>query len=156
MKKIVFICAVMLVPYSFANECNTDEILVASCNLSGEIQRSALFCAKKNNDKIRYSFKRGNVSELVVEFNSQNKLKRWVDLGTYSTYLGFNKGEYSYVLIVPEERSGAVALLEVSRNGEKINTRRCESNSFGEQHLKKNSIQDVLDETVRNNGFKFP
>ncbi|MEN5017995.1 hypothetical protein ABEH87_16790 [Erwinia sp. Eh17-17] len=83
-------------------------------------------------------------------------MKRWVDLGTYSTYLGFNKGAYSYVLIVPEERLDAVALLQISKNGEKISTRRCESNSFGEKHIKRRSIEDVPDENVRDHGFKFP
>ncbi|MEN5017994.1 hypothetical protein ABEH87_16785 [Erwinia sp. Eh17-17] len=47
MKKIVLICAVMLVPHSFADECNADEIMVASCNLPGKVQRLAVFCAKK-------------------------------------------------------------------------------------------------------------
>lgn len=156
MKKIVFICAVMLVPHSFADECNADEIMVASCNLPGKVQRLAVFCAKKNNDTVRYSFKKNNVTELSIDFSSKNKMKRWVDLGTYSTYLGFNKGAYSYVLIVPEERLDAVALLQISKNGGKISTRRCGSNSFGEKHIKRRSIEDVPDENVRDHGFKFP
>ena len=42
MKKIVFICAVMLVPHSFADECNADEIMVASCNLPGKDRKSVV------------------------------------------------------------------------------------------------------------------
>lgn len=45
----------------------------------------------------------------------KNKLKRWLDLGTYTTYFGFNKGGYSYVLGVPEEKPGAVAFLDVKK-----------------------------------------
>src|SRR5471030_2293517 len=149
MKKIVCIFAIISVTYSFADECNVDETLVASCNLSGKVQRSAVFCAKKNNNTIKYTFKRGDKPELEVDFNPQNKLKRWVDLGTYSTYLGFNKGQYSYVLIVPEERPNVVALLEVSRNGEIISTKGCDSNSFGKKDIKSNSIEDMLDATIR-------
>lgn len=42
-------------------------------------------------------------------------LKKWVDLATYTTYLGFNRGEYSYVLRVPAEKPGAVAFLDVKK-----------------------------------------
>ncbi|AJF73793.1 hypothetical protein TE10_17820 [Raoultella ornithinolytica] len=93
---------------------------IASCNLSGKISRLAAFCTNKKEDTIRYSFSKGNVAELTVTFDSKSKLKRWVDLGTYTTYLGFNRGAYSYVLRVPEEKSGAVALLDVKKNGEII------------------------------------
>ncbi|WP_185157462.1 hypothetical protein [Klebsiella pneumoniae] len=41
--------------------------------------------------------------ELEVNFDVKNKLKRWLDLSTYTTYFGFNKGAYSYILGVPEE-----------------------------------------------------
>lgn len=156
MKKVVLICAFLSVPYSFADECNAGDILVASCNLPGEIQRHASFCAEKDSDVIKYLFRRDNKLELEVDFNSRNKLKRWVDLGTYSTYLGFKKGQYSYVLIVPEERPNAVAILKISKGGEAISTKRCDSNSFGEVEIKSNSIEDVLDATVRNDGFEFP
>lgn len=156
MKKILFIFLFMSVSDSFAEGCNADEIMVASCDLPGKAQRMAVFCAKKHNDNVRYLFEENNLPELSVEFNSRNRMKRWVDLGTYSTYLGFNKGKYSYVLIIPEERPDAVALLEIKLNGEKISTKRCNSNSFGEHHIKKDSIEDVPDEIVRENGFKFP
>lgn len=46
-----------------------------------------MFCA--NNNVVRYLFRdinNGNV-ELEVKFNAQNKLKRWLDLGTYTTFL---------------------------------------------------------------------
>ncbi|MEA9393394.1 hypothetical protein SJI19_23140 [Acerihabitans sp. TG2] len=113
-------------------------------------------CKKNNYNTIKYTFKRGDKPELEVEFNPKNKLKRWVDLGTYSTYLGFNKGQYSYVLIVPEERSNVVALLEFSKNGERISTKRCDSNSFGKKDIKSNSIEDMPDATIIDNGFTFP
>lgn len=62
-----------------------------------------------------YIFKKGSSTELDVDFNSQNKLKRWVALGTYTTYLGFSRGEYSYVISVPEERPGVVAQFDVKK-----------------------------------------
>lgn len=116
----------------------------------------AAFCANERNNTIKYTFSKGGGPELTVEFNFQNKLKRWVDLGTYTTYFGFDRGAYSYVLMVPEEKTGAVAVLDIKKNGNVISTKRCESNSFGEKDIKMNSIEDMSDSLVRNNGFKFP
>ncbi|VEA64678.1 Uncharacterised protein [Serratia plymuthica] len=156
MKNLFFILAITASFHSYANECKPGETLIASCNFSGKAIRAAVFCANEKNDTIRYTFSKGSTSELNVNFDTQNKLKRWVDLGTYTTYLGFNRGEYSYVLRVPEEKPGAVALLDVKKNGDTISTKRCESNSFGEKNIKMNSIDDVADSSVRNNEFKFP
>lgn len=80
-----------------------------------EQKKVAMFCA--NNNVVRYLFRdinNGN-AELEVKFNAQNKLKRWLDLGTYTTYFGFNNGAYSYVLGVPEEKPGVVAFLDVKK-----------------------------------------
>ncbi|WP_133522784.1 hypothetical protein [Buttiauxella sp. JUb87] len=85
-----------------------------------------------------------------------NRLKRWLNSGTNTTYLGFNKGAYSYVLLIPEEKQGAVALLDIKKNGEVISSKRCNSNSFGEKGIQSRSIEDIVDDTVRNNEFKFP
>lgn len=156
MRWILFSLLVLVAHCSSASECQSNETLIASCNLSGKISRLAAFCTNKKEDTIRYSFSKGNVAELTVTFDSKSKLKRWVDLGTYTTYLGFNRGAYSYVLRVPEEKSGAVALLDVKKNGEISSTKRCSSNSFGEEDIKINSIEDVDDGAIRNNGFKFP
>ncbi|WP_336215300.1 hypothetical protein [Enterobacter sp. P82] len=156
MKKILLTLVLSVAHYSYASECQPNETLIASCNLSGKISRLAAFCANKDEDTIRYSFSKGNTSELTVTFNSKNKLKRWVDSATYTTYLGFNRGVYSYVLRIPEEKPGVVALLDVKKNGGIISTKRCSSNSFGEEDIKINSIEDVDDSVVRNNGFKFP
>lgn len=94
--------------------------------------------------------------ELNVDFTPKNKLKRWLDIGTYTTYLGFNRGVYSYVLIVPEEKPGAVASLHIKKYGETISTLSCDENSFGDENIKIGSIEDVSDDIVRDNGFKFP
>lgn len=154
MKKILLTLLLSVAHYSYASECQPNETLIASCSLSGKISRLAAFCANENT--IRYSFSKGNTSELTVVFDSKNKLKRWVDSATYTTYLGFNRGVYSYVLRIPEEKPGVVALLDVKKNGDIISTKRCSSNSFGEEDIKMNSIEDVDDSVVRNNGFKFP
>ncbi|MEB6335714.1 hypothetical protein [Serratia rhizosphaerae] len=136
MKKIIFIITVIFVPYTYANDCSVNEILIASCDLSGEVNRKATFCANEKNDTIKYTFSKGVSSELIVNFNSKEKLKRWVDMGTYTTYLGFNRGKYSYVLSIPEERLNVVAQLDVKKDGELISTKQCDSNSFGEKILK--------------------
>jgi len=156
MKKLIFLLAVLMMSHAYADECASNETLIASCTLSGKVKRMATFCADPQSDTIKYTFKKGSVSELIVDFNSQNKLKRWLDLGTYTTYLGFNRGEYSYVLSVPEERPGVVAQLDVKRNDKIISSKQCDSNSFGEEDIKMNSIEDVKDSSVRDNGFLFP
>ncbi len=156
MKKSIFLLAALMTLHVYADECANNEILIASCTLSGKVTRVAKFCADPQSDTIKYTFKKGGASELTVDFNSHNKLKRWVDLGTYTTYLGFSRGEYSYVLSVPEERLGAVAQLDVKKNNKIISSKQCDSNSFGEEGVKINSIEDVQDSSVRGNGFKFP
>lgn len=140
MKRITLILISLPLTSVFASECKTDETLIASCNLSGKVSRSAFFCVSKTSDLIRYTFERDHKPELVVNFNPKDKLKRWLDLGTYSTYLGFKKSTYSYVLIIPEERPEAVALMDVSRNGRRISRSRCNANSFGKKDIKSNSI----------------
>lgn len=139
-----------------ASECGLSETLIASCELSGKVKRVATFCANTRDDTIRYAFKKGGSLELVVNFNKRHKLKRWVDLGTYTTYLGFSQGGYSYVLSVPEEKPGVVAQLDVRKNHQIISAKQCNENSFGEEGIKMNSIEDVSDSLVRDNGFKFP
>lgn len=156
MKKRYFILLFLAAKFSYANECGTNEVLVASCNIPGKGLQVATFCANKKSDTIRYTFSKNGSSELIVDFDTQHKLKRWVDLGTYTTYLGFERGVYSYVLSVPEEKPGAVALLDVKKNGNIISTKKCDSNSFGAQDIKIKSIDDVPDSLVRENGFKFP
>lgn len=156
MKEILFITIIAASFYSYANECKPGEILIASCEISGKESHIATFCANEKDDTIRYSFIKGATSELNVSFDINKKLKRWIDLGTYTTYLGFSRGDYSYVLKVPEEKPGAVALLDVKKNGSVISSKRCDSNSFGEEDIKMNSIEDVSDSSVRNNGFSFP
>ncbi len=141
--------------HSCASECNFNETLLASCDFS-KGGRIAVFCASTDKSESRYFLRNDGFIELEVKFNDENKLKRWLDLGTYTTYFGFNKGIYSYVLGVPEERPDVVALFYIKRNGRLISTKKCEFNSFGEKNFKNNSIDDVLDTVVRNNGFKFP
>ncbi|EEE2004597.1 hypothetical protein CI266_005049 [Salmonella enterica subsp. enterica serovar Kotte] len=141
--------------HSYASECDFNETLLASCDFSGD-GRTAVFCASNYKNESRYFLRNTDVTEFEVKFNDGNKLKRWLDLGTYTTYLGFNKGRYSYVLGVPEEKPDVVAFLDIKKNGRVISTKKCSSNSFGEKNFKNNSIDDVLDRVVRDNGFKFP
>jgi len=155
MKKIIFLLIFSPFIYSYANECNFDETLIASCNFSGETNRKAIFC-EKNGESTRYFFKKNDHIELEEKFYSTNKLKRWKDLGTYTTYFGFNKGAYSYILGVPEERPGVVAFLDVRKNGKTISSKECDSNSFGNKDIKSKSIEDVPDSGIRDNNFRFP
>lgn len=155
MRLIIGFLLMISVPYSYAGKCNTDEKLVAFCDLAGEPKRSAAICANEKQG-VSYYFKQGNTVELKVDFNSNRKLKRWVDLGTYTVYFGFNNGVYSYTLGVPEERPGALAFMDVKKEGITISSHECSSNSFGETNIKSNSIENVSDSSVRDNGFKFP
>lgn len=52
-------------------------------------------------------------SELDIKFSARKQMFRWVDLNTYTTFFGFNRGGYSYVFGVPQETLGATAFLEV-------------------------------------------
>ncbi|WNN47261.1 hypothetical protein RIN58_12640 [Siccibacter colletis] len=155
MKLILFLLLIMIIPVSYAESCNIGETLVASCNLPGKVKRSASFCASDNHE-IRYYFKRNNSLELQVDFHNKRKLKRWIDLGTYTVYLGFNNGIYSYVIGIPEEKPGAVAFMEVKKNGKAISSYNCLSNSFGKKEIEDESIENVEDSSVRDNGFIFP
>lgn len=151
----IFYFFIMFFYNCHAAGCNVEEKLVASCDLPGEIKRTAAFCADKNN-KIKYYFKESHAIKFKIEFNSERKLKRWLDLGTYTTYFGFNNASYTYVLGVPEEKPGALAFLEIKKNGKTISSKECSSNSFGEKNIESDSIEDVPDSVVRGDFFKFP
>lgn len=155
MKLIFFLLSVMIVPVSYAVPCNNSETLVASCDLPGKIKRSASFCTS-DNQEIRYYFKKNNSIELQIDFHQKRKLKRWVDLATYTVYLGFNNGIYSYVMGIPEEKPGAVAFMEVKKNGRILSSYNCLSNSFGKKDIDNESIEDIEDSSIRDNGFIFP
>ncbi|CRY56867.1 Uncharacterised protein [Yersinia intermedia] len=156
MKRLLFIFLLVPVYQTYAAECNSDETMIASCSLPGKIQRVAAFCTNEKTDTLYYVFKKGGNIELKVDFNTSRKLKRWVDQWTYTTYFGFSQGKYDYVLGVPEEKPNAMAFLNIKKDGESISITNCNSNSFGEKDIKSNSIDDVSDSSVRNNGFKFP
>ncbi|GAA0480545.1 MULTISPECIES: hypothetical protein [Tatumella] len=156
MKKYIFVFMMFSISYANASECAKNETLIASCSLSGKLSRIATFCAKPKNGMIKYTYKNGMETELVVDFDFENRLKRWVDLATYTTYLGFSRGEYSYILSIPEEKPGVVAQLDVKKNNKIISSKQCDSNSFGDEGIKMNSIEDVSDDVVRDGGFKFP
>lgn len=113
-EKNIFLLSLIMISRAYADVCNVGETLVASCNLPGEINRTAAFCANDNHS-VRYFFKKIDSIELQVSFDAKNKLKRWLDLGTYTTYLGFNKGSYSYVLGIPEEKPGVVAFFDIKK-----------------------------------------
>jgi len=155
MKLISSLICLMMVSYSHGDVCDFGETVVELCNLTGKINSTVVFCAN-GDQEVRYLFKKNDSVELEVDFDATNKLKRWMDLGTYTTYFGFNKGGYSYVLGVPEEKLGAVAFLDVKKNGKIISSKECSSNSFGEKNVQNKSIEDVLDSSVKDNAFRFP
>lgn len=156
-KVIFFKRAMQNITKKSYEECDNDETLIALCELSGAEKKVAIFFAN-NENKSRYLLKKVDTGavELEVNFDVKNKLKRWLDLSTYTTYFGFNKGAYSYILGVPEEKPGAVAFLDIKKNGKTISAKECSSNSFGEKNIKIDSIEDVLDSSIRDNDFKFP
>lgn len=134
--------------------CHSDEILIASCSiLKTELIR---FCFNLKTERISFFLKKENQPELTIKFDKNNTLKRWVDLGTYTTYFGFKEGAYSYILGVPEERPNARAFFDIEQNGQTVDSKECNDNSFGIKHIKTESVEDILDSSVRENSFKFP
>ncbi len=156
MKIILFTLFLMYSLHSNADECGLDEIMIASCALKGNTHRTASFCVNEKKGYLYYSFKRNKKEELRVNFSQDRKLKRWVDQWTDTTYFGFSRGEYDYVLGVPEEKLDAVAFLDVKKNGDSLVLNSCISNSFGSKDVKSSSIEDVSDSSVRDNNLKFP
>ena len=156
MKKILISIIFLFSISARAMECKTNEILIASCNLSGKTSSYAAICAHKDSHEIYYVFQKKSTPELVVNFSKNKKLSRWVDLGTYTTYFGFKQGSYSYIIGIPEERPGAVAFMDIKKDGVKISSIDCNSNSFGDKNIKSISIKDISDDFVRSNRFEFP
>ncbi|MGK2890066.1 hypothetical protein [Klebsiella michiganensis] len=156
MKIVLFIVFFTFSIHSFAGECNQDETLIASCDLKGKTRRVAAICLNKKTEHLYYSFNNNGRVELSVDFTQGRKLKRWVDRWTYTTYFGFIRGGYSYVLGVPEERPDAVAFLDLKKNGNSLSLIDCRTNSFGEKDVKNKNIDDIPDDEVRDNGFNFP
>lgn len=150
-----FVLGVLLIPNSYASPCVGDEVPMAYCLLPGDVKRRASICTDKLGN-LYYRFTRNGKTELKVNFNRNHKLRRWVDKATYTTYFGFSKGEYSYVIGVPEEKPNARAFLEVTKKSKIIFTQNCVENFFGEKHIKNNFIEDVPDDYVRKNNFAFP
>jgi len=149
--------AVSALPYSAEMTlCAHNEIMVASCNLDENKNRTLSFCSDATQKIMFYRFGTASDIELEVVFSDKNPVSRWVDIATYTTFLGFRIDKYTYTLGVPEERFGAKAFLEITKNNETIMTRNCLENSFGEKKLTNTSIFEVDDSKVRNNKFIFP
>lgn len=139
------------------NLCTSDEIEIAACKIDEPKQRLVSFCLDKKKDVINYRFGRKNATELVVEFTNKDQLQRWTDAGTYTVYLGFKRGEYSYSFGIPQETIDAKAFLSVKRKGERLgHDKLCTNNSFGDKKISSNAIVDIDDEIIRDSGFDFP
>jgi hypothetical protein len=135
--------------------CSLDEVVIASCHISAK-NKIVSFCSSSDREKISYRF--GVVSKIELEavFSNNIPLSRWVDVATYTVYLGFKRREYNYVFGVPQETLGAKAFLDVTKGSESIMSAVCTDNSFGEKNLINTAIRDMEDESVRSNGFLFP
>jgi hypothetical protein len=138
------------------NFCNESEILIAGCVLHEPRARSVSLCAASDRKTISYTFGTADKKELEHTFSRQRPLHRWMDTATYTTYLGFRISEYSYVFGIPSERYGVVAFLDVSRGSQRLMTKLCTQNSFGEGQLNSEAVREIDDASVRNNGFIFP
>jgi hypothetical protein len=139
------------------NLCKSDEIEIAACQIDETKERLISFCLDKKRDVINYRFGKKNSIELTTKFTNENKLQRWTDMGTYTVYLGFKRGEYSYSLGIPQETINAKAFLSIKRNRERLgHDKLCVGNSFGDKNISSNSIIDIDDEVVRSGGFDFP
>lgn len=136
--------------------CKSGEVMVASCNLNEKRNRMISFCADVTKQVISYRFGLSSGVEIDSVFVSEKPLSRWVDAATYTVYLGFRRGGYSYVFGVPQETLGAKAFLKVARDNKNIMNSECTDNSFGEKGFGSEAIQEVSDELVREHCFTFP
>ena len=161
-KLLSFLCAVHIAIFSLSkavgderNLCRAVEVNVASCEtVKGKY---ASICATREG-LVHYRIGRYSKVELDVKFSARKQFFRWVDLNTYITFFGFNRGGYSYVFGVPQETLGATAFLEVKKSGERFSydeTFTCFSNSFGNKNISSDVIKDVEGVHVRGNGFVF-
>lgn len=137
--------------------CKSDEIEIAACQIDEPKERLISFCLDNKTDVVNYRFGKKNSMELITTFTNENKLQRWTDVGTYTVYLGFKRGEYSYSFGIPQETINAKAFLSIKRKGETLwHDKLCAGNSFGDKNISSNSIIDIDDEDVRNSSFDFP
>jgi hypothetical protein len=157
MRFLIFFLIILFSGTSYSVDCKSGEFLVARCSLSEKDKRVASICYKSGKkDSLTYYFQRNNHIELEVIFSDGEKLKRWIDRATYTTYFGFSRGDYSYVIGVPEEKPNAVAFLDIKKRGVILNTHNCLTNSFGKKNIKHPYIEDIADNIVRANNFLFP
>lgn len=138
------------------NLCAPDEIMIASCHLSEKKRRAVSFCASADKSIINYRFGLRPDITMASSFSNAVPLYRWEDAATYTVYLGFREGNYSYVFGVPQETLGARAFLSVAKNNKSSMSLLCINNSFGEKRFKSEAIIDVADNIVRNADFIFP
>lgn len=135
------------------NLCSKKEIVVASCGVGRKILS---FCSNQDGSVVAYRYGVKTKIELGVIFSPKNPLSRWVDAATYTTYLGFRRGKYSYSFGIPQETLGAKAFLDISRSGSLVSSQLCTGNSAGKKNLIGDAIVEVDDNVVRDGGFIFP
>ncbi len=143
---VVLFATIILSQSSLSKQCQSDETLVAECHIKDKAKSAAYICADKNGKNGRYIFTRNNKSELSVVFNESNQLQRWLDKGTYTTYLGFNRGEYIYVLGIPSQNFGVKAFLDVKKDKKYIAHKQCDENSFTEKEKKGSFVRDLSED----------
>ena len=153
---LVLLCIHTVSRGAETNLCTSDEVMIASCHLNEKKSRILSFCASANKKIVNYRFGSSSRVELNVTFSSEAPLSRWVDAATYTVYLGFRRGKYSYVFGVPQETLGAKAFLDVAKDNKDLMSAECTDNSFGEKDLGSEAIHEVADEFVRSNDFLFP
>lgn len=135
------------------NLCSRKEAVIASCKIGRKVLS---FCANQDGSLVSYRYGVKSKIELGVIFNSENPLNRWVDAATYTTYLGFRRGKYSYSFGIPQETLGAKAFLDVSRENSIIKSLLCTGNSQGMKSFSGSAIVEIDDDSVRSNKFIFP
>lgn len=156
--KYVFWFFIFISSYSvMSDECPPGESLVAKCILPGKVERNALICYKEKSPvSLSYYFIKNKHTDLKVDFSESRKLNRWIDEGTYTRYFWFSRGEYRYIIGVPQETVGAVSFLWVMKSkDETIVSKSCMENSFGNKDVDHPYIYDVPYTKGKDNGFPF-
>ncbi|MBA6096439.1 hypothetical protein H4C80_04670 [Pseudomonas juntendi] len=138
------------------NLCDSGRDTIFTCRL-GDGKRSVISLCK-GRAPLTVDYRRGTIGgvESKIVFDRDKPIFRWVDVATYTTYFGFEQSRDSYVFGNPQEKFGARAFLEISKDGELVSMFRCHENSFGKKDYDSPAVIDVADEVVRGGGFEFP
>jgi hypothetical protein len=130
--------------------CSSYEVNIASCEVDNKSKKAFSICAEssdygKSFDSIHYRY--GTTTKVSLEYTAntvnKNLFYRGIDMGTYTTFIGFKNIEHFYTIGIPPERHNARAFLTIYRDKKVISNLQCQTNSFGMKNLQSQLFIDV-------------